>query len=82
MDDQAFAGGAGDGGRAGVGLERSCVGEAGAVVAEFGQHPGTGEVGQAREAGDDGGVGVLAEGLAGGVGEFVGGAAGRVQLQQ
>jgi hypothetical protein len=38
MDDQALAGGSGDRGHAGVGLERSGVGESSAVIAEFGEH--------------------------------------------
>lgn len=82
VDDQAFARGAGDRRGSCVGLERAGVGEAGAVVAELGEHAGAGEFAQAREAGDDGGVRVLGEGLSGCLGELVGGAAGRVQLQQ
>src|SRR5437764_1880131 len=58
-DGDAAAGGAGDGGGAGVGLERAGVGEPGAVVADFGEHPGAGEIGQAGEAGDDRVVWVL-----------------------
>jgi hypothetical protein len=41
------------------------------VVAELGEDPGAGIVGQAREAGDDRVVGVLLERVGGGVAEFV-----------
>ncbi|MEV0146513.1 MULTISPECIES: hypothetical protein [unclassified Nonomuraea] len=81
MDEQALTRGAGDRGCAGVGLQRAGVGETGAVIAELGQHPGAGEIGKAREAGDDGRVRVLVEGLAGGFGEIVSGTACRIQLQ-
>src|SRR5436309_3291756 len=52
-DGKAAAGGSGDGGRAGVGLQCAGVGESGGVVADFGEHSGAGEIGQAWEAGDD-----------------------------
>ena len=71
-DGEAAAGGSGDGGGAGVGLECAGVGESGGVVADFGEHPGAGEISQAWEAGDDLVVGVLGEGLGGCGGELVG----------
>ena len=43
VHDPCLAAGAGDRGGPGVGLERAGVGEAGAVVADLGEHPGAGE---------------------------------------
>jgi hypothetical protein len=54
-----LAASAGDGGRAGEGLEPAGVGQAGAVITDPGQHPGTGQHPQPGEAGDDLGVRVL-----------------------
>ena len=54
-----LAAGAGDRGGAGEGFQPAGIGEAGAVVADLGQHPGTGQVPQAGETGDDLGVRVL-----------------------
>ena len=54
-----LATGAGDRGRAGEGFEPAGIGEAGAVITDLGQHPGTGQVPQPGEAGDDLGVRVL-----------------------
>lgn len=78
-DGDRAARGAGDRRGPGIGLQCAGIGEAGAVVADLGQDAGAGQLGQAWEAGDDGVVGVLAEGFGAGLGEDVGGAAGGVQ---
>ena len=54
-----LAAGAGDRCRPGVGLQSAGVGETRAVVADLGEHPGTGQAAQSGEAGDDLGVRVL-----------------------
>jgi len=76
------SGGSGDGGGSGVGLEGACGGEAGVVVAEFGQDAGAGEVAEAGEAGDDLGVLVSGEGVEERGFQFVGAGAGGVELSQ
>jgi hypothetical protein len=60
--------GAGDGCGSGEGFERSCVGEAGAVVADLGEDAGAGERAEPGQAGDDPGVRVLGERADGRVG--------------
>ena len=50
MCDNGFlSAGAGDRGRAGEGFQPASFGEAGAVVADFGEHPGAGQVPQSRD---------------------------------
>lgn len=65
---RALAGGTGDRGAVGVGLDGAGVGEAGTVVAEFGQYACAGELAHPGAAGDDLGVGVLEELRDGGFG--------------
>jgi hypothetical protein len=79
---KGLAGCSGDRGGAGVCLDRAGVGEAGAVVAQFGENSGSGYLAQSRKAGDDLGVWVFGEGLGGRRGEFIGAGAGRVELPQ
>ena len=62
VHQQALAGGDGDRGRAGVGLQAAGVAEPGAVIADLAQHPGAGERADAGEAGQDLRVWVLVEG--------------------
>jgi hypothetical protein len=62
----ALATGAGDRGTAGVGLEGLGVGLPGAIVPDLCEYAGAGQLCQAREAGDDGGVGVPFECALGG----------------
>jgi hypothetical protein len=76
-----FAGGSGDGGRAGVCLQGSRVGEAGGIVAEFGEQAAAGQRAESGKAGDDLGVIVLVEGFDGRVRKLVGDGAGGVELQ-
>ncbi len=73
-----FAAGAGDGSGAGEGFQPASVGEAVAVVADLGEHPGTGQVPQAGEAGDDLGVRAVLNMGDRRLGEIVGGGAGGV----
>ena len=77
-----LAAGTGHGCRAGVGLKRAGVGEAGSVVADLGQHAGAGERTEPGLAGDDRRVGVSLELLDDGGGELVGVGAGRVEPAQ
>ena len=77
-----LAAGAGDRCGSGERFEPAGVGEAGAVVADLGQHPGTGELPQTGEAGDDLGVRVLLKMGDRRLGELVGSGAGRVELTQ
>jgi hypothetical protein len=58
------------------------IGEAGPVVAGFGEHPGAGECAEPWEAGDDPGVRVLVKRLDGGALEVAGGVAGGVELAE
>ena len=55
--------GPGERGAPSVGLETAGVGEAGAVVADLGQDPGSGQGGEAGHAGDDGRVRMFGEAL-------------------
>jgi hypothetical protein len=83
MQDNGFlAAGAGDRGGPGEGFQPAGVGEAGSVVADLGEHPGTGQIPQAGKAGDDGGVRVLLKMGDRRLGEFVDGGAGSVELAQ
>ena len=72
--------GAGDRGGSGEGFQPTGIGEAGAVIADLGQHPGAGQHPQAGKAGDDLGVRVLLKMGACRLGELVGGGAGGVEL--
>jgi len=81
-DQPNLAGGAGDRCGAGVGLQRPGIGEPVAVIAELGEHPGTGDRSQAGKAGNDLGVGMLEEGYLGGLEQLGRGPNGGVQLQQ
>jgi hypothetical protein len=74
--------GAGDGRRPGESLQPAGLSEAGPVIADLGQHPGTGQHPQAGEAGDDLGVRVLLKMGDRRLGESVGGGAGGVELAQ
>ena len=77
-----LATGAGDGGRSGEGFQTAAVGEASPVVADLGQHPGTGQAAQPGEACDDRGVRVLLKMGDRRLGQFVGSGAGGVELAQ
>ena len=66
----------------GEGLEPAGVSEAATIIADLGEHPGTGEHPQPGEAGDDLGVRVLFKMSDRRLGQFVGGAAGGVELAQ
>lgn len=70
-DRDRSSGGLGDGCGSGVCLDGSGVAEPSAVVAHLSQDLGASAVAEAREAGDDRVVGVLGEGLGGGLTEFV-----------
>jgi hypothetical protein len=79
---QALAGGDGDRGRTGVGLQAAGVAEPGAVIANLAQHPGAGEWADAGETGQDLRVWMLGERCGGGLGQVVGGAASLHDLYQ
>lgn len=79
-DEVLLAGGPGDRGRAGVGLQGSGVGEPCPVVADLGEQPGSEQGAEAGEAEQDLAVGVLLERGFGGRGEVVRGLAGGIQL--
>ena len=81
-DNGFLAAGAGDGCGSGVGFEPAGVGEAGAVIADLGEHPGTGEHPQPGEAGDDLGVRVPLKMGDRRLGQLIGGGAGGVELAQ
>ena len=59
--DTAFTAGAGDRRGAGIGFQRSSIGETGSVVADFGEHPGGGQRTETGETEQDLGIGVLVE---------------------
>ena len=77
-----LAAGPGDRRGAGEGFEAAGVGETAAVLTDLGEHPGTGQVPESGEAGDDGGVRVLLKMGGRGLGEVVGRAACGVELVQ
>ena len=77
-----LAAGAGDRGGSGEGFQPAGIGETGAVIADLGEHPGTGQLPQAGEAGDDLGVRVLLKMGDRRLGQLVGGGAGGVELAQ
>jgi hypothetical protein len=81
-DDMAFAAGAGDRRGAGIGFQRSGIGETGSVVADFGEHPGGGQRTETGETEQDPGIGVLVELGDRRGGEVVCGCAGCVELPQ
>lgn len=81
-DGDRFAGSPGDGGGPGVCLQCSGIGESGPVVADLGEHPGSGEVCKTREACDDGVVRVLAKLGGGCLFEFIGSGAGSIEHGQ
>ena len=74
-----LAAGAGDRRCSGVGLEAARVGETMVVVADLGEHPGTGEAAQPGEAGDELGVRVLLKMGGRRLGEISRGGAGRLE---
>lgn len=78
-DGDGLAGGSRDGCGSGVGLQCAVGGKSGSFVADFGEHPGSGEVGQAGKAGDDVVVGVVSELLGRCLPKFVGTGAGGVE---
>ena len=83
MRHNGFLGaGAGDRGGPSEGFQPAGVGEAGAVVADLGEHPGTGQIPQARKAGDDLGVRVLLKIGDRRLGQLVDGRTGGVELAQ
>ncbi len=53
QDNGLLAAGAGDRRRSGVGLQPARISEAAAVVSDFGEHPGAGQLSEAGKAGDD-----------------------------
>ncbi len=75
-----LAAGAGDRRRTGEGLQPAGVGEAGAVIADLGQHPGTGQIPQAGKTGDDRGVRVLLKMGTRRLGQLISNRAGGVEL--
>ena len=77
-----LAAGAGDRRGSGEGFQPAGVGEAGAVVADLGQHPGTGQIPQAGKTGDDRGVRVLLKMGDRRLGQLLGGRAGGLELAQ
>ena len=77
-----LAAGAGDGGGSGKGFQPAGIGETGAVVADLGQYPGTGQNPQPGEAGDDRGVRVLLKMGDRRLGELLDGRAGGLELAQ
>ena len=78
--EAAFATGAGDRGRAGVGVERASVAEADGIVADLGQDAGGREFAQTREAEQDRGIRVLVQVGDGRLGQLLGSLAGGFQL--
>ena len=81
-NDMAFTTGAGDRRGAGIGFQRSGIGETGSVVADFGEHPGGGQRTETGETEQDLGIGVLVELGDRRGGEVVCGCAGCVELPQ
>jgi hypothetical protein len=81
-DDTAFATGAGDRRGAGIGFQRSGIGETGSVVADFGENPGGGQRTETGETEQDLGIGVLVELGDRRGGEVVCRCAGCVELRQ
>ena len=77
-----LAAGAGDRRGPGEGFQPAGIGKPAAVIADLGQHPGTGQVPQTRKAGDDLGVRVLLKIGDRRLGQLLDGRAGGVELAQ
>jgi hypothetical protein len=82
QDDFFAAAGAGDRGGPGVGFEAARVAETCSVVSDFGEHPGTCQCPESREAGDDRGVRVPVKMVGRRLGELLGGRACGVEQPQ
>jgi hypothetical protein len=77
-----LAAGAGDRGGSGEGFQPAGIGKPAAVIADLGQHPGTGQVPESGKTGDDRGVRVLLKMGDRRLGQLVNGQAGGLELAQ